>query len=305
MTRPGPKKNVAASVRDRLMRLARERNENFNFVLDRYAMERLLYRLSRSRHESTFVLKGAILFTVWSGHPHRATKDIDLLGSGPPELARLKTVFEDICGVDVDDDGIVFDPSSVTAARIKEDADYEGVRVTLKAKLGTAVLNLQVDIGFGDAVTPAPVVTDFPVLLASPAPRLRVYPRETVVAEKLEAMVQLGIANSRMKDFFDLQFLARSFEFDGDVLTKAIAATFKRRETAVPDNEPVAFTATFTEDAQKKAQWTGFLTRSGVADTKLDLAAVVADIRGFLLEPLEAVRAGAAFRKTWSKGAWK
>jgi len=210
------------------MKISRARNENFNFVLDRYAMERLLYRLSKSPHERAFVLKGAMLFTVWSGHPHRATKDIDLLGSGAPDLARLKTIFQDICDVDVEDDGIVFDRSSVTAARVKEDADYEGVRVQFKGKLGTAVLNLQVDVGFGDAVTPPPVVTAFPVLLESPPPRLKVYPRETVVAEKLEAMVQLGIANTRMKDFFDLDFLGRSFEFDGPVLTHAIRETFKR-----------------------------------------------------------------------------
>ena len=257
MTRLGPKKNMAASVRDRLMQLSRARKEDFNLVLIRYAMERLLYRLSRSMHESTFILKGAILFTVWSGHPHRATKDIDLLGTGEPDLGRLAQIFRDVCSLSVEDDGIVFEATSVTAARIKEDADYEGVRVRLTGKLGSARLDLQVDIGFGDAVTPTPKTIDFPVLLGSPAPRLRAYPRETVVAEKFEAMVQLGIANSRMKDFFDLSFLARTFEFDGTVLTKAIVATFARRGTSIPVEEPLAFTKTFAEDPQKKAQWTG------------------------------------------------
>lgn len=304
MTRPGPKKNVAASARERLMQLSRARNENFNFVLDRYAMERLLYRLSQSRHESTFVLKGAILFTLWSGHPHRATKDIDLLGAGSPDLGRLSSIFKDICAVEVEDDGMVFDATSVTAARIKEDADYEGVRVHLKGKLGTAVLNVQVDIGFGDAVTPAPVVADFPVLLASPAPRIKVYPRETVVAEKLEAMVQLGIGNSRMKDFFDLDFLARSFDFEGGVLTHAIRATFTRRNTPIPDDDPVAFTPTFIEDPQKKAQWTGFLKRSGVGDGSRSLAEAVGSIRSFAGPPMAAARTGTAFPKVWSRAGW-
>ncbi|RYG18509.1 nucleotidyl transferase AbiEii/AbiGii toxin family protein [bacterium] len=304
MTKPGPKKNVAASVRDRLMQLARTRREDFNFILTRYAMERLLYRLSTSPHERLFVLKGAILFTVWSGHPHRATKDIDLLGVGAPDLDRLASIFRDVCDVRAEDDGVVFDAASVTATRIKEDASYEGVRVLLRGKIGSAVLNLQIDVGFGDAVTPAPVVAEFPVLLGSPSPRLRVYPRETVVAEKLEAMVQLGIANSRMKDFFDLRFLARSFDFDGHALTGAIAATFERRRTPIPPADPLAFTRTFTEDPQKMAQWMGFMNRVGVVEKGLTLPVAVDEIRAFLQEPLEALRGGVSFARRWSAGRW-
>jgi predicted nucleotidyltransferase component of viral defense system len=305
MTRSGPKKNLARSVRDRLLNLARARREDFNFVLNRYAMERLLYRLSVSPHGRTFILKGAILFTVWSGHPHRATKDIDLLGTGAPNLERLAQVFREICEVAVEDDGMTFLPASVTASRIKEDATYEGVRVPLTAQLGSASLNLQIDIGFGDAVTPAASPADFPVLLTSAAPRLRVYPRETVVAEKLEAMVQLGIANSRMKDFFDLRFLAQTFEFDGSVLTKAIRATFDRRGTAIPPNEPIAFTSAFVDDPQKNAQWKGFLRRSGVADAALTLPAIFADIKAFASQPLDAARLAEPFRKKWSAGSWR
>ena len=224
MTRPGPKKNQAASVRDRLSKLGRARNEDPNFVLNRYAMERFLYRLSRSAHEPKFVLKGAMLFTVWSGHPHRATKDIDLLGTGAPDLTRLAQIFRDVCSVTVEDDGLSFDAASVTTTRIKEDADYEGVRVQFSGTLGTALLNLQVDIGFGDAVTPAPATVDFPALLEFPPARVRAYPRETVVAEKLEAMVFLGLANSRMKDFFDLAFLARR---------SSLMANFSRRRSQI------------------------------------------------------------------------
>jgi hypothetical protein len=273
-------------------------------VLDRYARERLLYRLSQSPHGSAFVLKGATLFTLWFGHPHRATKDIDLLGTGAPDLDRLVDVFRDLCALAVDDDGTLFDPTSVSAARIKEDAAYEGVRIHLVGTLGSAVLNLQVDVGFGDIVTPLPLEADFPVLLGSSVPRLRVYPPETVIAEKLEAMVQLGIANSRMKDFFDVRFLGQHVPFDGSLLTRAIGATFERRGTGIPDEPPVAWTPAFTDDPQKKAQWTAFLRRSGVADIALPLAEVVAGIQRFLGEPLEALRTQSAFTKTWSTDRW-
>ncbi|EYF00390.1 nucleotidyl transferase AbiEii/AbiGii toxin family protein [Chondromyces apiculatus] len=305
MTRLDPTNDPAATVRKALQALARTRKEDFQFVLNRYAMERLLYRLSKSPHEPTFVLKGAMLFTVWSGHPHRTTKDIDLLGSGPPALHRLEEIFRGVCDTPVDDDGVVFDASSVTAERIKKDASYEGVHIKLQGKLGAARLHVQIDIGFGDAITPPPTVTDFPVLLASPPPRLRVYPRETVIAEKLEAMVQLGIGNSRMKDFFDLHFLARSFVFDGRLLTEAIRATFNRRGTPIPADDPVALTDTFTEDPQKKAQRLGFLKRLGDADRNLTFPSVVADIRAFLHQPLDALRHDRPFSKTWSAGHWR
>jgi hypothetical protein len=189
-------RNVAHSVRDRLLKLSKERREEFNFVLLRYGPERFLYRLTRSIHADEFVLKGAMMFTLWSKHPHRATKDLDLLGYGPPDLGRLADPFRNVCITEVEDDGVVFRPETVVAERIKEDAEYEGVRVTLDGKLGTARLSLQVDVGFGDAVTPEPEPIDFPTLLPGPAPRLRVYPREAVVAEKLHAMVNLGLTNS-------------------------------------------------------------------------------------------------------------
>lgn len=200
-----PPTNIAHSVRARLLKVAKERGEQFQYTLTLYAIERLLVRLAASKHGDTFVLKGAMLFRVWSSITHRATKDLDLLGSGAPDLDRLASVFAEICTVAVEDDGIQYDPASVRAARIKEDADYEGVRITLRANLGTARLELQVDVGFGDAITPAPVEIVFPTLLPMPAPRLLAYPKETVVAEKLNALVELGVANSRMKDFFDLR----------------------------------------------------------------------------------------------------
>jgi hypothetical protein len=206
-----PLTNVAASVRARLLQLAKQGGEDFHYVLTRYALERLLVRLVRSPYRTVFVLKGAMLFRSWSPTLHRPTKDLDLLGSGAPDLDRLAGIFRDLCAVAVEDDGLMLDPKSVAARRIKEDAEYEGVRITMRASIGTAKLELQIDVGFGDAVTPAASEIDFPTLLGAEPVRILAYPRETVVAEKVEAMVHLGIANSRMKDFSDVWFLAQNF----------------------------------------------------------------------------------------------
>lgn len=211
--------------------LARKQHEDFQLVLTRYAIERLLYRLTRTGYAAEFVLKGAMLFRLWADQPHRPTRDLDLLGRGDPSVDRLAAVFRAVCGAAVEDDGLLFDPATVTAGKIKEDQEYEGVRVECVARLGQARIDLQVDVGFGDAVTPGPVTVQYPGLLDLPAPELAAYPRETVVAEKFQAMVMLGIANSRMKDFFDLWVLARSFTFAGPVLAAAIRATFARRKT--------------------------------------------------------------------------
>ncbi len=233
-----PVSNVGASVRARLLRLARERGEDFQLVLVRYANERLLYRLSKSRHASRFVLKGATLFGVWTGAPHRATRDIDLLGSGNASESHIREVFAEVIALDVEDDGLELDVDSMNVGPIRDGQEYAGLRVVLNARLTSAQLRLQIDIGFGDVITPAAVTLEVPTLLDQPAPRLRVYPKETVIAEKLEALVQLGIANSRMKDFYDLAVLAESFEFEGESLVAAIRATFARRGTALPVGLP-------------------------------------------------------------------
>jgi predicted nucleotidyltransferase component of viral defense system len=188
----GPPKNVAASVHGRLLKVAKESGEDFNYVLTRYALERLLVRLASSKYGDAFVLKGAMLFRLWSPKVHRPTKDLDLLGSGSPDRERVARLFAEIASVVVDDDGVVFDPKSVKASRIKEDAEYEGVRVNITARIGSARLELQIDVGFGDVVTPGAVAVDFPTLLSMTTPKLRVYPKETVVAEKLQAMSSSG-----------------------------------------------------------------------------------------------------------------
>ena len=302
----GPLKNVAASVRHRLLERSRQRGEDFQFVLSRYASERLLYRLSVSPHREDFVLKGALLFLLWGGELHRPTRDLDLLGFGDSSVAALEKVFRELCATVVEDDGLVFVAESVAGGRIREDQEYGGVRVKLIAMLERAQIPVQVDIGFGDAITPAARWHNYPTLLGAPPPRLRTYPRETVVAEKLEAMVSLGMGNSRMKDFYDLTVLAQQFDFDGARLAKAIGATFRRRKTPLPAPQPLAFSEEFARDTAKRTQWTAFVRRLGLDDAPGELAEVVGIVRGFLKPVISALAADKNFERHWSpSGKWK
>lgn len=304
MTRPPPN-NVGASVRARLLQLARERSEDFQLVLTRYANERLLFRLATSQHANRFVLKGAALFILWTGKPHRATRDLDLLGLGDPGVEHVRDAFAEVLALRSADDGVRFDLDTLVAELIREEQIYGGVRVEVVARISSAQLRLQVDIGFGDAITPEAGIVEFPTLLDFPAPRLRSYPRETVVAEKLEAMTKLGLANSRMKDFYDIAVLARDFEFDGPLLTKAIRATFERRRTPLPTTLPTALTDAFAQDAGKQSQWAGFVRKSAARDAGT-LAETIAVLRTFLEAPMAAASGrGEAPRKWRVKGRWE
>ena len=225
-------KNVAASVHQRLLNVARETGKPFIEVLQYFAMERLLYRLSRSGHKDSFVLKDALLFRVWDVPDSRATRYIDFLAFLDNSPENLAAIFREVCSIE-GDDGLVFNPDSINARTIKEDADYEGVRVRFRGLLGKAKVTMQVDIGFGDKVHPNVVQADYPVLLDLPAPSLRMYPPETVAAEKVEAMVHLGSLNSRMKDFYDVWRLSQQFEFDDAVLSETIRQTFDNRGTTL------------------------------------------------------------------------
>lgn len=296
------RKDLSASVRARLLNLARQRGEQFEYTLTRYGIERMLYRIGQSRHAARFVLKGAVLFSIWTGQEHRATRDIDLLGEGAPDLERLKDVFREIATLPVPEDGLRFDPESFEVQRLREGEEYEGVRVTGQARLGTARIPIQIDVGTGDAITPGPIDAELPVLLDGPRPRLRVYPRETAVAEKLEAMVSLGIANSRMKDFFDVDFLAREFAFEGTLLIEAVRRTFERRRTVLPVEPPLALTPQFGSDGAKQRQWIAFLRRIG--RTREDLGGVVSRIRGFASPVLRAASAGEALGNWPPGGPW-
>lgn len=281
-------RDLAASIRQRLLDLARGRGEDFQLLLDRYAVERLLYRLSVSEQREEFVLKGALLFAVWFDEPHRPTRDADLLGFGVPDAVRLADSMGTLCAIGADD-GMAYHPASIKVREIREQASYAGLRVNLRAMLGNARCNVQLDVGFGDAVTPAPVEVEYPSLLADlPAPRLRVYPRESVYAEKLEAIVQLGIANSRMKDYFDLVILAREGAMEPTMLARAIVATFERRGTLLPETMPLGLSAEFARDTGKRRQWDAFLKRNRLNAPALD--ATIEELVRFLHQPLDAAR---------------
>jgi len=228
------KKSTAVSVRDRLLQLARRRGEDFQLILTRYGLERLLYRLSQSEYRDRFILNGAVLFTLWDDQPNRATRDVDFLGFGDSDEDAVRDAFRALCKTAVADDGLVLHVDSVRVDPIRDVTEYGGMRVTLLGELAGARIPIQADIGFGDAVTPEPERIEYPTLLGSPAPLLRAYPRETVVAEKYQALVHLGMANSRMKDFYDLWVMTQRFEFDGATLSEAISNTFARRETQSP-----------------------------------------------------------------------
>ena len=280
--------NLAASIHARLLNRAKSRGEDFNQVLGRYALERFLYRLSQVPAREAYWLKGAMLFDLWFEVPHRPTRDADFLGLGAMDTEALAVTVREICGVSVDD-GMVFDLDSITIKEIREDARYGGLRVRLLGKLGKARSTLQLDVGYGDAVTPGPEEVLYPTLLDDlPAPRLHVYPRASVVAEKLEAIVSLGMANSRMKDYFDLRALAHEGVLEAGLLGDAIAATFQRRGTEVPVEVPLGLSDEFAQNTAKLAQWQAFLVKNQLhAPT---LPEVIDVLRLFLNEPLKLAR---------------
>lgn len=293
--------NMAVSVRQRLLNKSRESHTDFNLILTRYGLERFLYRLSRSAYGNRFILKGAMLFPLWGVYSFRSTRDIDLLGFGDSDIQELEEVFRKMCQVEVEDDGIIFDKDSVKAEDIRDQLEYGGTRIRFMADLAGAQISLQVDVGFGDAVTPEASEADFPTILDHPSPHLRVYPPETVIAEKFHAMVKLGIANSRMKDFYDIWVIVRMFDFDGSTLVTAFERTFERRTTPLPLAAPLALTDEFSKDAQKVRQWGAFLSRSALqVDT--DLQGVVKDISSFVMPLLLARSLGESFSSSWRAG---
>ena len=288
MTHKKPK-DLAASVRQRLLNLARESEADFQYILTRYGMERFLYRLSQSKHAGNFILKGAMLFQLWRKAPYRPTRDLDLLASGTPSVPEFENLFREIFNVDVVADGLTFDPSSIQGEQIKEDDSYQGIRIRGLIKLDNVRIPLQVDIGFGDAVTPGPLRVEYPGLLDFPAPTMLAYNRETVVAEKSQAMVLLGIANSRMKDFFDIWSLANDYEFEGIAFAQAIEATFARRKTPLPNGVPLGLTDEFASDQSKQVQWKAFVSKAELGNGNFALADVLKLMRSLLVPITEAL----------------
>ncbi len=298
---------MAASVRDRLLALARDRGENFQLLLTQYGLERLLYRLSQSAYRDRFILKGAMLFVLWGDQPHRPTRDVDFLASGDSSEAGLQSIFRELCNVIVEDDGLTLMADSVQVEVIRDETEYGGIRVRLFGDLAGARVPIQADIGFGDAVTPEAKEIEYPTLLgSSEAPRLRAYPRETVVAEKYQALVNLGMANSRMKDFYDLWVIAREFDFDGETLSEAICNTFSRRQTQLPGHTPSGLSAEFHEDTQKNNQWKAFLRKGALTANPPSLTEVCGLLERFLLPPTRAVIKENKFGEKWKPGGpWR
>ncbi len=269
--------DFAASVRARLLNIAKNQGVDFNQILMRFTLERLLYRLGQSEHAGLYLLKGALLFTLWYDMPHRPTRDADLLGFGASDLESIARSFRDIASVVVND-GIVFDPASVKVEEIRKEAGYTGARVLIRAELSKARCKTQIDIGFGDAVTPGSVNAKYPVLIDElPAPHLQTYPVYTVVSEKLHAIALLGMTNSRLKDYFDLSVLVDRESLDIDTLAKAIAATFVRRGMVVPTELPIGLTDEFATDVSRQTLWLAFLKKNDLE--RMPLTDIVTALR--------------------------
>jgi len=293
--------NITQSIKDKLRNYATEQKESFDYVLTRYASQRLLYRLSKSDYKKQFILKGATLFSVWNkGQTHRATKDLDLLGFGNNEVDKLIEIFKKICCQECQEDGLIFFPESIEGKKIKEGEEYEGVSFSLRGKLGSARVQVLVDIGFGDAVTPPAVEREIEtfLFLNLPLPSLLIYPPETVIAEKFQVMVSLSIMNSRVKDFYDIWYLSKTFEFHGDLLCEALKATFKRRNTQLPEIVPPALTDEFAQDPNKQTQWTAFVNKTQPKLT-ISWSEIIADLIIFIMPPSSTAAQQKEFNQNW------
>ena len=294
-----PRANVAASVRARLLQLRAVTGEDYNQLLVRYCIERLLYRLSVSEHRERFILKGAMLFVLWKGSPHRQTRDVDFLGYGSAEPAVVAETFRNLCKQPVVDDGVVFEPESVAVEGIRAGQDYEGVRVTFRAFIGVAKVVLQVDVGFGDIITPAPETLMYPGLLNLPRAELRCYPKETVIAEKVEAILNLDLRNTRYKDYYDIAFLAEHFDFDGETLRAAIEATIGRRGSRdLLSENPPGLSPQFSTDPEHLKRWDSFCRKSGFTP-QMSLQEVVSRVAALVAAPLGAICSKQGFAQTW------
>ncbi len=294
-------KNVPASIRAKLLALSKSEGTDFQRTLVRYGIERVLYRLSRHDARSRFILKGAMLFTAWPESEPRPTGDLDLLGQGSPDPETMSDLFADICGIEAPEDGLSFASESIRAERLREDEEYQGLRITLLARLDRAEIPFKIDIGFGDAVHPGPSELEFPTLLRDmPAPVISAYPPATVVAEKFEAMVRFGLSNGRLKDYYDIREIARTFGFSRAELVLAINGTFDRRNTERPTEIPIGLTSEFTGRKDKQDIWRAFLDRSAPHQAGLSLEQVAAELTEFLAPVILQLSTPESAVGTWS-----
>ena len=299
-------KNIAHSVHDRLRQQGRDTHRPFNWMLKSYANERFLYRLSKSKYSEDFVLKGGLIFIGWGIPLRRHTRDIDFHSYTSNELENIIQIIKDVCVEPVETDGIVFEPETVKAEIIQEAVDYVGVRAKFQGRLGErTVIPMQIDISFSDEITPLPSMISYPTLLNMPAPQLLGYPKETVVAEKIHSLVRWGRMTSRKKDFYDLWYISKQYNFNGDILSEAIQKTFKKRNTEIPGDVPEALSSEYASNNQD--EWQAFLSEfnSRNIDTT-DFGIVLRSLRAFLLPPLYAAAKRKQFVSNWNapNSAW-
>lgn len=274
------KKNYAASIKQKLLNLARERQDDYQLLLTKYALERVLARISQSRFQNSFILKGAMLFEIWSDQSHRATRDLDFLSFGSNKIGEIEEIFREICAIEIPEDGLIFDLASFKGSKIKPDQEYEGVRVQFTGFLEKIRIGLRIDVGYGDVVKPQVNEVEFPAMLGFPNPVIRTYPPETVIAEKFQALVALGMTNSRLKDFYDLYILITEFEINQEQLKEAMEATLENRKTLIPKLTPLALTSEFYDDPAKQIQWKSFLKKSK-RPANIDLEVVAKTLNKF------------------------
>lgn len=299
-------KNIEASIRDRLKNKSKESNCSFSEILQYYGMERFLYRFSRSKYADKFILKGALMFTVWQVPGRRTTLDIDFLARYDNRITAIEEVINDVCSVEVIPDGLVFDSSMIKGQRTKEGADYEGIRVKFRGFLGRTRITMQIDIGFGDSIYPKPRIIEYPVILDFPKPKLKGYPVESIVSEKFEAMVKLGLLNCRMKDFYDIWLMMRQFDFDGLRLAEALNRTFEKRGTSLPQHKPLFVEEIYDEKSDRQMLWKTFLKKVDVKYVPEKLRTMAKGIERFLVKPLIAINRNEDFDMNWkAPGPWK
>lgn len=298
-------KNIVASVHQRLYNKAKEQNRQFNELLQYFVMERFLYRLAQSKYKNQMLLKGALMFVVWKAPRSRATRDIDLAGRFPNRLDHLIQMMREIIATPVDPDGITFDPDSLKAGHIQKDAEYKGIRILFLGYLGKARIHMQIDFGFGDVIVPPPIDITYPTILDMPAPKLRGYPPETTIAEKLHAMLERGQANSRLKDYYDIWLLANQFNFDGQILAKAIVSTCAKRDTPIVA-DPVGLSKAFYEDKIRISQWKTLIRKFGLDIAPTELKETVGVVKEFLSPILAKLENKEAIDLTWkAPGPWE
>lgn len=299
-------KNIPASIRAQLQNKAKESNRPFSEILQYYGMERFLYRFSRSQYTDKFTLKGALMFNVWQVPERRTTLDIDFLARFDNQITSIEKVIKDVCNVSVVSDGLNFDPETIKGQRVKEDADYEGVRIKFLGYLERSRIPMQIDVGFGDIIYPKSEVINYPAILNLPKPHLKGYPAESMISEKFEAMIKLGLLNSRMKDFYDIWIIMCQFNFNGSKLAEALKRTFEHRKTSLPQGKPLFAEEIYDERSDRQTLWKAFLKKGDIKYTPEKLSIIAREIEDFLIEPLDAVNKKYEFNGKWeAHGQWK